>query len=121
IDICQLVSVIQPPGQPQSPALDRSTSKRPLEVRMVSGVAAIAQSDQVSRVIDATRGTGDQMMDVRLSLGTRVTASLANARIARENDVSNRAPLKGLRFHQGLQCGGHLRDDRNYNRAAPTL
>ncbi len=65
---------------------------------MVSGVAAIAQSDQVSRVIDATRGTGDQMMDVRLSLGTRVTASPANARIARENDVSNRAPLKGLRL-----------------------
>jgi len=43
---------------------------------MVSGVAAIAQSDQVSRVIDATRGTGDQMMDVRLSLGARVTAAL---------------------------------------------
>ena len=65
---------------------------------MVSGVAAIAQSYQVSRVIDATRGTGDQMMDVRLSLGTRVTASPANPRIAREDDVSNRAPLKGLRL-----------------------
>src|SRR2546429_7027709 len=23
--------------------------------------------------------------------------------------------------HQGLQCGGHLRHDRNYDRAAPTL
>jgi len=38
------------------------------------------------------------MMDVRLSLGTRVTASPANARIARENDVSDLAPLKGLRL-----------------------
>ena len=65
---------------------------------MVSGVAAIAQSDQVSRVIDAPRGTGDQMMDVRLSLGTRVTSSPANARIPRENDVSNRTPLKCLRL-----------------------
>jgi len=65
---------------------------------MVSGVAAIAQSDQVSRVIDATRGTGDQMMDVRLTLGTRVTASPANARVAGENDLTNRAPLKGLRL-----------------------
>jgi hypothetical protein len=79
---------------------------------MVSGVAAIAQRDQVSRVIDATRGTGDQMMDVGFSLGTRVTATPANAPIARENDVSNRAPLKGLRlrrrkrqkFYLGIQA-----------------
>lgn len=102
IDICQLVSVIQSPGQPQSPALDHSTSKPPLEVGMVSGVAGIAQSDQVSRVIDATRGTGDQVMDVRLSLGTRVAASPANARIARENDVSHRAPMRGLRLSRRL-------------------
>jgi hypothetical protein len=98
IDVCKFVSAIQPSSETQSPALNCSTGKCPMQIRMMSGMATIAQSDQVGGVIDPTGGTRNQMMDVRLSLRTRRTATPASVRITRENDVSNRAPLKELRL-----------------------
>ena len=96
IDASQLVPVIQCPGQPQSPALDHPASKRTLKVRMVRGVTAIAQCDQVGRVIDPTGGTGNQMMNVGFALGACFAASSASVRVASENDGANGAPLLKL-------------------------
>ena len=98
INASQLVPEIQCPGEPQSPALDHPTSKRALKVRMVGGVTAIAQCDQVGRVIDPTGGTGNQMMNVSFALGACFAASSANVRVACENDGANGAPVLKLRL-----------------------
>jgi len=52
---------------------------------MVRGVATIAQGYQVGSVIDATGGTGYQMMDISLARGARVATSPAGARVSCEN------------------------------------
>ena len=98
INASQLVPEIQCPGQPQSPALDHPASKRTLKVRMVRSVTAIAQCDQVGRVIDPTGGTGNQMMNVGFALGACFAARSANVRVASENDGANGAPLLKLRL-----------------------
>src|SRR5260221_12999233 len=97
INASQFVPEIQCPGQPQSPALDHPASKRTLKVRMVRSVTAIAQCDQVGRVIDPTGGTGNQMMNVGFALGACFAARSANVRVASENDGANGAPLLKLR------------------------
>jgi len=98
INASQLVPEIQCPGEPQSPALYHPASKRALKVRMVRSVTAIAQCDQVGRVIDPTRGTGNQMMNVSFALGAFVAARSANVRVASENDGANDAPVLKLRL-----------------------
>jgi hypothetical protein len=65
---------------------------------MVRGVTAIAQGDQVGRLIDPAGGTGNQMMDVGLASRACGTARPANVRVAKENDGANRPPLLGLRL-----------------------
>ena len=63
---------------------------------MVRGVATIAQGYQVGSVIDATGGTGYQMMDISLARGARVATSPAGARVSCENYASDRVPITGL-------------------------
>jgi hypothetical protein len=65
---------------------------------MVRGVTAVAQGDQVGRVIHSTAGTGNQMMDVGLAVRAWITARPADVRIANENDAADLAPLLGLRL-----------------------
>ncbi len=65
---------------------------------MVRSVTAIAQCDQVGRVIDPTGGTGNQMMNVGFALGACFAAGSANVRVASENDGANGAPLLKLRL-----------------------
>jgi len=65
---------------------------------MVRSVTAIAQCDQVRRVIDPTGGTGNQMMNVGFALGACFAARSANVRVASENDGANGAPLLKLRL-----------------------
>jgi len=66
---------------------------------MVRGVATIAQGYQVGSVIDATGGTGYQMMDISLARGARVAASPAGARVSCENYGSDRVPITGLHLN----------------------
>jgi len=75
---------------------------------MVRGVATVAQSYQVGSVIDATGGTGYEMMDISFALGARVATSPAGARVSCENYGSDRVPITGLHvwchglvLHQG--------------------
>jgi len=70
---------------------------------MVRGVTAIAQCDQVRRVIDPTGATGNQMMNVGFALGASFAASFANVRVASENDGANGAPLLELRLGRGTR------------------
>ena len=63
---------------------------------MVRGVATVAESYQVGSVIDATGGTGYQMMDISFALGARVATSPAGARVSCENYASDRVPITGL-------------------------
>ncbi len=66
---------------------------------MVRGVATVAQSYQVGSVIDATGGTGNQMMDISFALGARVATSPAGARVSCENYASDRVPITGLHLN----------------------
>jgi len=66
---------------------------------MVRGVATIAQGYQVGSVIDATGGTGYQMMDISLARGARVATSPAGARVSCENYGSDRVPITGLHLN----------------------
>ena len=63
---------------------------------MVRGVTAVAQRDQVSRIIDPTAGTGNQVVNVGFAPGAFFTTSSTNVRIASENDGANGSPLVGL-------------------------
>lgn len=71
---------------------------------MVRGVTAVAECDQVGRVIDPTGGTRNQMMNVGFALGARFAARFAHVRVASENDGANSAPLLELLL-------GRLRDN----------
>ena len=57
-----------------------------MKIRMMHSVTAIAQCDQVGRVIVPTGGTGNQMMSVGFALGACFAARSANVRVASEND-----------------------------------
>jgi len=59
IDTSQLMLAIQPPCKPQTPTLYHSASECALKVRMVCGVATIAERNQVRRFIDSTGGARD--------------------------------------------------------------
>ena len=66
---------------------------------MVRGVATVAQGYQVGSVIDATGGTGYQMMDISFALAARVATSPAGARVSCENYGSDRVPITGLHLN----------------------
>ncbi len=66
---------------------------------MVRGVATVAQSYQVGSLIDATGGTGYQMMDVSFALGARVATIPAGARVSCENYGSDRVPITALHLN----------------------
>src|SRR5688500_9712094 len=89
----QLAAAIQCPGQPQCPSLDYSASKRALQVRMVRGVTAIAQRNQVGRFVYSAGGTRDQVVIVSFAPGAFFAASSARVRVSSENDGANGAPL----------------------------
>ena len=66
---------------------------------MVRGVATVAQSYQVGRIIDATGGTGYQMMNISFALGAGVATSPAGARVSCENYGSDRVPITDLHLN----------------------
>jgi hypothetical protein len=59
---------------------------------MVRSVATIAERDQVRRFIDSTSGTGNQVVNVGLASGTRLTARPANIAVAGKHNLSDFAP-----------------------------
>ena len=63
---------------------------------MVRSVATIAQRDQVRRFIDPPSGTRNQMMNVGLAPGTRVTARPANMAVASKYNISDITPSRVL-------------------------
>ena len=59
---------------------------------MVRGVAAVAQRDQVPRIIGATRGSWNQVMDVSFAQFTCLTARPTNMAVASKNDFPDITP-----------------------------
>jgi hypothetical protein len=88
---------------------------------MVRGMATIAKRDQVRRFIDSTSGTRNQVMNVGLALGTRVTARPANMAVASKYNIANFTPsmvlLSGRIVERWL---GHLRSPRRVGSAIET-
>ena len=76
---------------------------------MVRGMTAVAQRDQVGRVVSPAVGTGNQMMNVSFALRAWLTAISAGVRVSRENDSANGAPLLelplGRRRRHSVQLG----------------
>ena len=93
VESCQITSTIQPLRESQSPAFDYSAGERALYVGMASGVAAVAQGDQICRVIHAPRGTRNQMVNVRFAFGAEFAAPLTVPVVASENDRPHVAPM----------------------------
>jgi hypothetical protein len=60
---------------------------------MASGVAAIAQGDQIRWIIHAPRGTWNQMVNVRFTFGAEFAAAFTAPIIASENDRPYVAPM----------------------------
>jgi hypothetical protein len=73
---------------------------------MVRGVTAIAQCDQIGRVIDPAGGTRNQMVDVGFSLRAWLSASSAGVQVASENDGANGAPVLKLCLRKWIGHGG---------------
>lgn len=80
-----------------------------MKVRVVRGVTAIAQGDQIGRVIDAAGGAGHQMVNVGFAVRAWFAASSASMRIASENDSAHGAPVLklslGRRKRHSVQLG----------------
>ena len=78
---------------------------------MVRGMAAIAERDQVCRIVGPTGGTRNQMMNVGFTLCTWFTTSPASVGVASENDGANGAPSLEVclvrRKRHGLQLRIH--------------
>ena len=66
---------------------------------MMRGVTPVAECDQVARIIDASRGAGNQMMNVGFAARAFLAALSASVRVTRENDGASGAPL--LRLYLG--------------------
>jgi hypothetical protein len=94
---------IQPPGEPQPPALYHPASECALEVWMVCGVATIAERNPVRRFIDSTRGPRDQVVNVGFAPRTRVTARPASVAVSGKHDVADLAPSLVRLSHRSVE------------------
>jgi hypothetical protein len=88
------------PCREPTPTLYHSASECALKVRMVCGVAPIAERNQVRRFIDSTGGPRDQVVNVGFAPGTRVTARPANVAVSSKYNISDLAPSLVLLSHR---------------------
>lgn len=93
---------------------------------MMSGVATVAQGDQVAWLVESPCSSRDQVMDVCFAPGARLPASPAGVAISSENNRSDLTPAVDLFLARCLKnclrqvrCQGRQRGAVAWLAAAP--
>lgn len=84
---------IQPLGEPEAPPLYRAASEGALKVRVVRGMTAIAERNQVRRLIRSTGGPRNEVMDVGFAPRAGLAARPAGMVVSGKHHSADGVPL----------------------------